>query len=136
MSIELSICYDRHPKCKVWATEGLCEAEQPISHIGYMTTYCRESCDHCTTNFAEYCYNHDERCAAWAAAGKCRAEKDMMSQTCQRACHLCTPGVDTKNQRVIHEGLLTAPQCKALVNLMNRNGIAGTYVHTIISTLS
>ena len=82
---EQGICYDRSLHCEDWAREGEC-----ANNIGYMTTYCRMSCDHCRMDRDHVCVDFDHRCREWAYQhNQCKENKAFMAVTCPRSCHEC-----------------------------------------------
>ena len=80
------MCYDRHQRCMVWAREGLCEAGP---HVGYMTSYCRMSCQQCGMAQHDFCHNHDMDCNDYYDKGWCRSRHEFMEATCPQICGFC-----------------------------------------------
>ena len=81
-----TVCYDRHQRCVVWARQGMCESGP---HAGYMSSYCRMSCNQCNMGQQGFCHNHDMDCNDYYDRGWCRSQREFMEATCPQICGFC-----------------------------------------------
>jgi len=94
-----SVCMDRNPSCKLWASEGEC-----YKNIGFMHIHCAESCQQCQVQ-DDLCRDETEQCPAWAEKGECTINRKFMKKNCPRACGVCQP-TNSHDVPHIHNNIL------------------------------